>query len=457
MRTRYPAVVVAMSFAASCAGGTPTPNRDDRDAAPGPIADAQIRPAGEFPLRVSGDGASLVSDNGSPFYLHGEAAWALIAQLTIAQAQQYLADREARGINAILVSLIEHKFADRAPANAAGQAPFTTPNDFTTPNEAYFAHADRVIDLAAARGIAVMLFPAYLGINGGDEGWFAAMSAMAPAKCRRYGDFVGKRYATRTNIIWMWGGDHTPPLGSAGELCMKAIADGIRAAAPTALASAHWKPESTSRDEPMFASMIDLVGVYTYAVSLPYCRATRALAPKRPTFLIETTYENERGVPVTEIRAQQWRGMIGCGAGEIAGNNPIWRFGSGWAAQLDSPLSKAHVRLQEIATTVRANELVYDAALVTAGRGTGAAEVASARTSDGTQAIVYVPPTGAGSITLDLARLTAAMTAQWADPTSNATAAAGTGLTGLHTFAVPGDNAGGARDWVLMLRATDGS
>lgn len=457
MRTRSPAVVVAMMIAASCAGGTPTSNHGSRDAAPGSIADAHIRPAGEFPLRVSPDGGSLVSDNGSPFYLHGEAAWALIVQLNTAQTQQYLADREARGINAILVSLIEHKFADHAPANAAGDAPFTTPNDFTTPNEAYFAHADQVIDLAAARGIAVMLFPAYLGINGGDEGWFAAMSAQSPAKCRRYGDFVGKRYATRSNIIWMWGGDYTPPLGSPGELCMKAIADGIRAAAPTALASAHWKPESTSRDEPMFASMIDLVGVYTYAVSLPYCRATRALAPKRPTFLIETTYENERGVPVTDIRAQQWRGMIGCGAGEIAGNNPIWRFGTGWSAQLDSPLSKAHVRLQEIATSLRADALIYDAAFVSSGRGAGPTEVASARTSDGTQAIVYIPPAGAGSIAVDLSRMTAPMTAQWADPTSSATAAAGTGLTGLHTFSVPGANASGAHDWVLVLRATNGS
>lgn len=443
-----------MSIAAGCAGGTPPSGYGNLDAPPGGNVDAPVRPDGEFPLRVSPDGASLMSENGSPFYIHGEAAWALIAQLTLPQTQQYLADRQARGINAIVVSLIEHKFSDHAPANAAKDAPFLTPNDFSTPNEAYFAHADKVIDLAADYGMAVLLFPSYLGISGGDEGWFGAMSAMAPAKCRRYGDFVGKRYANRSNIIWMWGGDFTPPLGSPGELCMKAIADGIKAAAPTALASAHWQPESTSRDEPMFALMIDLVGVYTYAVTLPLCRATRALSPKRPTFLIETTYENERGVPVHEIRAQQWRGMIGCGAGEIAGNNPIWRFGKGWSAHLDSPLSKSHVRLNEIAKSVRAEAMVYDAALIVAGVGAGAAEVAAARTPDGTEAIVYIPPSGAGSITLDLSRMSAAVNATWNDPTSSATVPAGSELTGRHVFSVPGSNAGGSRDWVLVLRST---
>lgn len=445
--------VIAAHFAAACAGGAPTTSGHiSGDAADGYNFDSRVRPVGEFPLHIATGGGFLQSDNGTPFYLHGEAAWSLIAQPSSQQAQLYLANREGRGVNALLVNLIEHKFSDNAPANAAGDAPFDTPGDFSTPNEAYFAHADDVIGWAAARGIAVLLFPSYLGFQGGEEGWFSTMSTLSPAKCRSYGDYVGKRYASRTNIIWMWGGDFTPPVGSAGELCMKAIADGIRAAAPQALASAHWHSETTSRDEPTFASMIDLVGVYTYDSALSGCLSARDLAPKRPTFLMETTYENERGVAVSDIRAQQWHGMIGCGAGEFSGNNPIWLFGDGWTAQLESPLSKAQARLQEIASSLRISDLAYDDAFIAAGRGSDAAGVAATRTGDGTQAIVYVPPSAAASIGLDLSRMTASVTATWTDPTTNATTVAGTGLTGLRSFTIPGANASGSRDWVLVVK-----
>ena len=440
---RWLVVVTAIQWIAGCAGGT-------RDAA---AFDSSIRPTHEFPLHVSADGASLLSDAGSPFYIHGEAAWSLIVQTTIDDAQVYLADRQRRGINTILVNLIEHKFSDQPPANVAGDAPFTTAGDLSTPNEAYFAHADRVIDLAAAHGIAVMLFPSYLGVAGGDEGWFSIMSRTTPAKCRSYGDYVGKRYAPRNNIIWIWGGDFTPPAGSAGERCMKAIADGIRTAAPQALASAHWNVETTSRDEPTFAGMLDLVGVYSYVNGLAFCQAARTLSPKRPTFLIETTYENERGVDVPEIRAQQWRGAIGCGAGEISGNNPIWRFGSGWQAQLNSPLSAAQARLRAITTALRVADLGPDETFVTTGRGTGSSEIAVARTADGAQAIAYFPPNAAPAISIDLSPMAAPVTATWHDPTANAKSPAGSGLAGRQWFSPPGANASGSRDWVLVLRA----
>jgi hypothetical protein len=410
-----------------------------------------VHPPDEFPLHVAADGGSLVSQNGMPFLLHGEAAWSLIAQPTSNQMEQYLADRDSRGVRAILVNLVEHKFADNPPANAAGAAPFTTPNDFSTPNEAYFAHADEVIDHAAAHGIAVMLFPAYLGYQGGDEGWFAAMSALSQTKCRQYGDFVGARYANRINIIWMWGGDYTPPSGSAGEICMKAIADGIRAAEPTALASAHWDPESTSRAEGTFSSIIDLVGVYTYSNDLQQCRDARAVTPSKPAFLLETTYENEHSAPVFQVRQQQWWAMIGCGAGEISGNLPIWNFSAGWPQQLGSPLSKAQAHLAAITTSIPWQDLERLDALVTAGRGSGDAEVAAARTADSKYALVYIPPAGAATITVDLSKMSGPANATWYDPTTGASTSAGTGLTGSKALATPGDNAAGDGDWVLVL------
>jgi hypothetical protein len=466
-RRRCPGwLATAAGLLAACSGSSGGVGSDGGvgDGSP-PGFDAQP-PAGLFPLGVSADGGSLVTADGKPFLLHGEAAWSLIAQPDTAGAMQYLADRHARGVNLVIVNLIEHKFADHAPADAAGDAPFTTAGDFSTPNEAYFAHADAVIDAAASQGIAVLLAPAYLGYAGTDEGWSAEMSVMGNAtgapKCDTYGRSVGQRYAGKTNIVWLWGGDTTPATGSSVEACMQAIRDRIveadaAAGGPRALTSAHWDHPADSLVEPTFAAALDLVGVYTYDPDLPLCRTSRGQTPRRPTYLMETTYENEHGAAPADVRRQQWSGLLGCGAGEIVGNKPIWEFGAGWPQQLASPVSLGEQRLAAIVEQVAWQTLALDDALVTAGRGTsgGADEVAATRTADHKQALIYVPPAGASQITVDLGQMSGPVTATWQDPTADHSVAAGNGLTGSQTFTTPGTgtNNGGDTDWVLVLSA----
>jgi len=402
-------------------------------------------------VAVAAGGAHLVTAAGDPWFLHGEAAWSLIVELSLADASLYLEDRSGRGVNAVLVNLIDHKFSDSPPNNAEGQAPFTVPGDFSKPNEAYFDHADEVLSLAEQQGLAVLLFPSYLGYAGGDEGWFQEMSALSPTECTSYGTFVGQKYASHQNIIWMWGGDYLPPSGSAGQQCMKAIAAGIRASDPGKLASAHWAVESNSLASATFRPWVDLVGVYTYNPSLPPCRAARALTPTRPTFLLETTYENEHAAPVSEVRRQQWWGALGCGSGEISGNLPIWRFASGWQAALGSPLSGHQQRLAAILGARPWYDLAPDDALVSAGAGSGAGAVAAESTADGKLAVIYDPPEGAATLTIDLSRFAGPVTGTWVDPTATFGVDAGAGLSGSHEFVRPGANAAGDFDWVLIL------
>ncbi len=104
-----------------------------------------------YPLKVGPTGRYLVDQAGRPFFLVGDAAWSLIAQLSDQHAEAYLANRQQLGFTAVLVNLIEHEFGTRAPADLYGLRPFTG-RAFATPNEAYFAHADRVIRSAAQQG-----------------------------------------------------------------------------------------------------------------------------------------------------------------------------------------------------------------------------------------------------------------------------------------------------------------
>src|SRR5262245_12041793 len=83
----------------------------------------RAEPPSRFPLRVSADHRHLEDASGKPFLVVGDAAWSLIAQLDDASISSYLEDRANRGFTAIIVNLIEHKFATRAPANLAGVAP----------------------------------------------------------------------------------------------------------------------------------------------------------------------------------------------------------------------------------------------------------------------------------------------------------------------------------------------
>src|SRR5690606_38242971 len=66
-------------------------------------------PGPAFPVEAGPGLRHLVDAEGKPFFLHGDAAWSLIAQLNDDDAATYLEDRRARGFNAVLVNLLEHR------------------------------------------------------------------------------------------------------------------------------------------------------------------------------------------------------------------------------------------------------------------------------------------------------------------------------------------------------------
>ncbi len=126
----------------------------------GPAGRAGAEPDdADAPLRVSANHRYLVDRKGAPFLLQGDAAWSLIANTTREEADLYLRNRRAKGFSAILINLIEHKFAKNAPKNIYGDAPFLGQTDLGAPNEKYFEQADWVIRRAGENGLFVLLAP----------------------------------------------------------------------------------------------------------------------------------------------------------------------------------------------------------------------------------------------------------------------------------------------------------
>ena len=371
--------------------------------------------SGTLRFPIGRAGACLVDAGGAPVWLSGEAAWSLLVRLDDDEVDRYLADRRARGINALLVNLIEHKFADHAPLDRAGEAPFTTPDDFATPNEAYFAHVDRVLARVAAAGMVVLLAPAYLGYMGGDEGWYVEVLRNGPAKLRAYGRFLGARYRGMANLIWVEGGD-TPPMEAQREV--EALVAGIREADPVHLHAAHSTRYHSALDD-YDRPWLDLNT--TYSDCDGHARQLRHDAVRKrsiPTIFIEGTYEGEDASLACTI-SQAYRTLLSGASGHMFGNRPIWLFDAGWPAALDSPGSRA---MQHLAALVDARDLRgltpdFDGRIVS---GDG---VAAARSRSGTT-LAFVD---AGPRTLHMApgAAGAARRAAWFDPVTGTTTDAG--------------------------------
>ncbi|MBP2300850.1 apiosidase-like domain-containing protein [Azospirillum picis] len=430
-----------------------------------------------FPL--SATPRYLADADGRPFLLHGDTAWSLIAELSREDAALYLGDRAARGFNTVLVSLIEHRYATNAPANAYREPPFLVAGDYATPNERYFAHADWILRRARALGILVLLTPSYMGIGGGDEGWYRAMERNGPAKLRDYGRYLGHRFQGLDNIVWVHGGDYDPPDRRLAE----AIADGIREADPQALHTVHGGPGTVVSDFWAGAPWLAIDTVYTYAPMREAALRQHRRQTGRPFVLIETAYEDEHGVAGRDVRAQAYQALLGGAAGQIFGNNPIWHFAgpgihqapTGWKQALDSPGGRDMAHLHALFETlpwwrlepapddwVQIKErggLVGSLADILRAGGTEARgqRPGAAITTDRKLAVLYIP--SARTVAADPGRLAGPLAAaRWYDPTSGRTVAAEPArrTSGRAEFTVPGANDRGEEDWVLILQSATG-
>jgi hypothetical protein len=422
------------------------------------------------PLQISANRRYLVDAAGEPFLIHGDTAWSLISALEAEEVEHYLANRAAKGFNAIIVNLIEHKF--NGPANRHGEEPFTTPGDFTTPNEKYFAFADWCVEQAAEHGIQVLLAPIYLGSVGGkeDEGWYYETIALGPAKCREYGRYVGRRYVGHDNIIWLMGGDRNP--GAALDH-VDAVVEGIKAFDERHLFTAHNRSEHSPVIEYARGGWVDLNCTYSYGIVHKRLLADYRRQPVWPFFLIESTYEGEHNASPVQVRRQAYWAILCGGCGQFFGNLPVWPFygpgadmgdtqlfdnerrvqesvRAGWQVALDGTGSWDMVRLKALFDSRPWYRLVpdYGHVVVTAGLGefNGLDYLAAARADDGSTVIAYMPT--ARTVSVDLTGIRGrAASGWWFDPrTGEAQPAGEFETTGSRDFTPPGDG-----DWVLVL------
>jgi uncharacterized protein DUF4038/collagenase-like protein with putative collagen-binding domain len=420
----------------------------------GPATITVASPSSIFPLHVEPGKRYLVDAQGNPFLLQGDAGWGLIAGLTNEEAEQYLEDRRQKGFNTVLVRLLEHDFVTNPPKNAYGDGPFLTPGDFSTPNEAYFAHADYVINLAAQKGMLVLLAPAYMGFEGGSQGWYQEMVANGSTKLSNYGAYLANRFRSHNNIMWVEGGDFDPP-----ELdLLRAVPTAMRAVEPKWLHTFHGgRGTSALGFLGTSESWLQVNDIYTHIDDVVSDAFGEYQRSQMPFFLIEAQYEGE-GADQSTVRQQAYQAVLSGAFGQVMGNNPIWWFGSGWQQALASPGAQTLSYLPALLAGRAWWTLVPDInhTVLTNGVNAGADQAATARASDGSFVLAYIP--FARTVTVDLARVNGPhVVARWYDPANGTfTTAAGSPFiaSGLHDFPSAGVNSSGFRDWVLVLESS---
>jgi len=444
--------VLAVVLLASARGGS---------SVAGGLSPAGVGPGGYvYPLKVGTSGRYLVDQRNVPFLIVGDSPQSLIGNLSVADAEKYIAARSKAGYNTLWVNLlcVEYTACRADGTTFDGIAPFRVPKDLSTPNEAYFARVDAMISLAEKYGMVVLLDPIETG------GWSDVLKQNGVAKAFAYGRYLGERYRKFPNVIWLNGNDFQNWWNDAAlDLAAVGVARGIRSTAPNQLQTVELNFDSSSSlDDPRWRNAIDFDSAYTY---LPTYRQVLADYNKAqiPVFMVEAVYEfenigdHEPGIPLTLRRQDYWTLLSGA-TGQLYGNKYTWQFLPGWTSHLNTPGSVQFVYAARLFAKRPWYRLVPDQnhQVVTSGYGTSGNldYVTAAATPDGSLAMAYLPTSR--PVSVDMGKLLGAARAQWFDPTSGKYSeipGSPFANSGTRSFAPPAKNSAGDGDWVLVLTA----
>ena len=456
-------------------------------------------------MTLSNDRTHLVNTfTNQPVFITGDTAYNLITQLTSdAEVETYLSDRQAKGINLIWVALVDdssHGAGTHPPGrspgegntqnDAFGNSPWNGGPDFTGMQgaTAYWDHVDNVLQRAAAHGITVLAGVAFAATFAScNLPYYSSMKQASDATMRAYGAFLGGRYKSFPNIIWLQGGDANVKL-CGNDLLKKTddIARGILSEDPAHLmaveatsgvwgetSATYWSPYTFGPNNPNGWLTLGTIypkgtpeNVFSAEIAqvVSQGKTESNATPFVPFFSIEDPYEYQpwstdayddqqlRQVGYTEI-------LSGATLGRLFGSAGVWPFGAGccqhgprWQVAMERQASFDQQRLGQLFRSREYWKLVpdFDHTVVTAGFGAGEFLTVASRTSDGETVLAYIPNGKDTTLTVNMASITSGVhqaTCWWFNPSSGTSSLIGIFSTfGKRNFTPPDE-----RDWLLVI------
>ncbi|TLS50679.1 DUF4038 domain-containing protein [Paenibacillus antri] len=187
-------------------------------------------------LKVSENGRYLEKEDGTPFFWLGDTAWELFHKLDREEAELYLRNRAERGftvVQAVALAELEGLTTPNAygsfplKRDANGEYDPAQPDVAEDGTYGYWDHVDFIVDKAAEYGIYIALLPTW-----GDKynlAWGKGPVVFTKHNARAFGLWIGERYKSKTNVVWVLGGDR--PLETRHHFeVVHAMAEAIREA-----------------------------------------------------------------------------------------------------------------------------------------------------------------------------------------------------------------------------------
>ena len=195
----------------------------------GPVVTPLAAATVNGPIRVSADGRHFADRDGRPFFWlgrHGLAALRAVHEGAGGGLSRQPRPEGLHRIQGVLAWGLGSGFEGKTPlANANGDKPWLN-DDPRTPNDAYFRHVDALVEFANQQGLVLAMLPTW--------GYYVNdVPVIDAAKARAYGRWLGARYKSAPNVIWVNGGDRDAPPASRTSTASWRAACARATAAPT--------------------------------------------------------------------------------------------------------------------------------------------------------------------------------------------------------------------------------
>ncbi len=442
-------------------------------------------------LRVSPAHPNHLETEDGLFFMLGDTAWELLHKLNEDEVSDYLDTRAEQGFNMPWIVGMPECDSLRSP-NRYGLTPLHH-HDPRQPNEEYWDWVERVIQMAAERGMYIGFLPTWadkMTAPWGDGPRIFHLDDPAPAY--DFGRWVGERFAEHTNLLWVMGGDRPAAmtglendgLHEAARLAgfgpetdwrtlHRAMAQGVRdGAGPDILMTYH--PQGGPQGSATWLADEPWIDLHAFQSGhgggrderiWEYIESDLARRPLRPTFDAEPCYEDHPVRPWPtwdprdgyfcdyDVRRTIYRSIFAGACGVVYGHHSIWHFAgddpTGWVNHSKMTWREALVRpgarhvgmmaewLQDLLTVgiQPAQDVFVDPQSESPGEYRVAARI-------GQLLLVYLPHGGA--VTLRVSG-----DAYWFDPRTGQTMDAGVSREGETLTCI----APNSIDWVLVVES----
>ncbi|WP_088341617.1 glycoside hydrolase family 140 protein [Robiginitalea sediminis] len=395
------------------------------------------------PLKVSKNKRFLVQQDGTPFFWMADTAWELTHRCSREEIDYYLEKRHTQGFNVIQTVALAELDGLHTP-NREGHLPLLA-DDPSQPNPDYFSLIDYLLEKAQIRGMYIALLPTW-GDKVFTESWGVGPEVFHEENALAYGQWLGKRYAGVTNLIWIIGGDRNPRAGSGDVSIWNALAEGIVQGTGDngkALMSFHPQPKNGGGSSTWFHNeeWLDFnmhqTGHCNSEPSYLKIRHDYELKPVKPVLDGEPLYEahplcfnaSELGYSTTsEIRRIMFQNVFAGAFGQTYGCHAVWQmYQPGrepingplgpWQASLDLPMATQVKHLKDLMLSRPFLSRIPDPEMLMEEKTETVMSPVATRDSRGRYAMVYLPQ--GEKVTLNLRALKGdVLRLWWYDPRS---------------------------------------